>query len=707
MYNIQNPPISRDQTPESPGAISGQVPGPSSLSRGACEACRSRKCRRADIECVHPGIKPREKRSRVLITPQYEKKIDLIDSRLEEVVGLLRNLSTHVSAPGNTHDDVPVPPPAHPSPVRRALPSNSENAAVVEGSSSLSAHSVFVNQLLQGLVGVQQPDGDIQRTLTDLADIASTPQDTSSATEVALPNAGPSETRGQKKFKLPPIQNAANLIRAAQAQRLAGSGWVYGYILMQSFSDLCLQVYFSEPVSPYDCISVNAGLFSLFWDHALTAQTPQSEKEQCLAYARLCRNNLETGLAELPLHLPESPSVIAALIFGAYYAIEFSTASLCWSLASKASALCQTLGYHRTVTSHDRVVTNSKYTRFLFWTTYYLDKSLSLRLGRASTIQDWDVTAIPPSASSTDQEPVFAFFALWVKTARCQGDIYEMLYSPAAATQPEQVRRSRVGSLASSLYDIAQETERTKNQWLKTVEENTEEHLMDFYAVSDEVLRLSLLTHVYRAAPRDTQSSTTFNPTCIQVARATLDRHHDCIAIIQKANDIWFSIYVKWTLLFAPFVPFIVVFCHVMETRDHADLARLEAFVNSIHAATTVSEPAAKMHRLFQVLHNIATRYLELGGMGYNHGKQSSVPSMDTQLAALGFPHAEHWEMNNAPTDFDFGIDGLQQHNQQPQPLNSILWAGNELQLEEWLYNSQASMETLQSGDSSRPDMMQ
>jgi len=147
-----------------------------------------------------------------------EKKIDLIDSRLEEVVGLLRNLSTHVSAPGNTHDDVPVPPPAHPSPVRRALPSNSENAAVVEGSSSLSAHSVFVNQLLQGLVGVQQPDGDIQRTLTDLADIASTPQDTSSATEVALPNADPSETRGQKKFKLPPIQDAANLIRAAQGK---------------------------------------------------------------------------------------------------------------------------------------------------------------------------------------------------------------------------------------------------------------------------------------------------------------------------------------------------------------------------------------------------------------------------------------------------------------------------------------------------------
>jgi len=180
----------------------------------------------------------------------------------------------------------------------------------------------------------------------------------------------------------------------------------------------------------------------------------------------------------------------------AYYAIEFSTASLCWSLASKASALCQTLGYHRTVTSHDRVVTNSKYTRFLFWTTYYLDKSLSLRLGRASTIQDWDVTAIPPSASSTDQEPVFAFFALWVKTARCQGDIYEMLYSPAAATQPEQVRRSRVGSLASSLYDIAQETERTKVRFKPWIAPSCED------ARTDETCRING-SRLWRKIPKN------------------------------------------------------------------------------------------------------------------------------------------------------------------------------------------------------------
>jgi hypothetical protein len=69
---------------------------------------------------------------------------------------------------------------------------------------------------------------------------------------------------------------------------------------------------------------------------------------------------------------------------------------------------------------------------------------------------------------------------------------------------------------------------------------------MDFYATSDHILRLSLLTHVYRAAPRLAGSSTTFNLDCIKVARATLDRHHDCMATIHRTNDIHFSKYINW-----------------------------------------------------------------------------------------------------------------------------------------------------------------
>lgn len=69
---------------------------------------------------------------------------------------------------------------------------------------------------------------------------------------------------------------------------------------------------------------------------------------------------------------------------------------------------------------------------------------------------------------------------------------------------------------------------------------------MEFYATSDAVLRLSLLTHVCRAAPRVDDSRTTFDPHCVEVARATIEKHHECMAIIRTRNSLYFSIYVHW-----------------------------------------------------------------------------------------------------------------------------------------------------------------
>ena len=72
---------------------------------------------------------------------------------------------------------------------------------------------------------------------------------------------------------------------------------------------------------------------------------------------------------------------------------------------------------------HDDV----EYKSFLFWSTYLIDKSLSLRLGRASNISDWDITVPRRLMRDAKQEPVLAYFVLWVEAARCQGNISEML----------------------------------------------------------------------------------------------------------------------------------------------------------------------------------------------------------------------------------------------------------------------------------------
>lgn len=87
-----------------------------------------------------------------------------------------------------------------------------------------------------------------------------------------------------------------------------------------------------------------------------------------------------------------------------------------------------------------------------------MDKSLSLRLGRVSTIQDWDVSVPMPSIEDVHITPLSAFFAMWIKTARCQGDIYEKLYSPDSVSQPNHVRVAWVAAITGDLEEIRKQT---------------------------------------------------------------------------------------------------------------------------------------------------------------------------------------------------------------------------------------------------------
>jgi len=56
-----------------------------------------------------------------------------------------------------------------------------------------------------------------------------------------------------------------------------------------------------------------------------------------------------------------------------------------------------------------------------------------------------------------------------------------------------------------------------------------------------------------------------------------------------------------------PFTPVIILFCHIVETSDEADLRRLADFVDSLQPVCAASESVAKFHRICQVLHNVAS----------------------------------------------------------------------------------------------------
>lgn len=89
-----------------------------------------------------------------------------------------------------------------------------------------------------------------------------------------------------------------------------------------------------------------------------------------------------------------------------------------------------------------------------------MDKSLSLRLGRASTIQDWDVTISLPESVPGDQASEQGFpplLALGVKVARCQGNTHELLYSSTSLALSDQTRHSRVQILETQLGEVGEE----------------------------------------------------------------------------------------------------------------------------------------------------------------------------------------------------------------------------------------------------------
>ncbi|XEV07242.1 hypothetical protein FSHL1_012529 [Fusarium sambucinum] len=711
---------------------------PESIRR-ACDACRARKvrtptssvadrasskltyfqvrcnrespcsnCINAKIACVYTPVQPPKKRARILLTPQYERKIDLIDNRLEKAIRLLEKLQVNGSS--NQSSRPPIAsrvstqtPVSIPTPASHSTQLRQSQGQVVEGESSLTAHSAFANEFLQKVAAadsIQESSPELSETLDELSCIIT--QQVDASDEAPYPHARPVQRANSPRSEMPPIKMAITLIRIAKDKELVGSGWIYEFLPFQRFTDMCLDVYFNDNHSEANLIIANAGLYSLFTDYS--SHVFAEEREEYIAHGHLCRDNLETALSKLPLYLPATTDMILALVFGAFYAIELSKPFLSWTLTVKASELCQTNAYHRIESMKNDKSEDSRYKQFVFWSIYFIDKSLSLRLGRPSTIPDWDITIPRPSTIDAHSEPISAYFVLWIEAARCEGNIYEMLYSPNAMAQPDQVKQSRVQALVSDLRNLETTTMETNTGWLEEAKKSSGEDIMNFFYTSDHVLRLSLLTLVHRAAPPIPGSVTTFNSDCIAAARATLEKHEECIALIQSSSTPNLATYIHWTLLFAPFIPFIVIFCNVIETQDESDLARLQAFVISIQSATSISSPAARLHRLSQTLCRIALSYVKFRISSTTIDNWQGASKIDSYLDALGFssasvgnPSRHHTMFSQHNSIGDNGAVGTNNAGTSTDGMgdefrvaNPMMWMGNSMELEEWLENSEA-----------------
>lgn len=115
--------------------------------------------------------------------------------------------------------------------------------------------------------------------------------------------------------------------------------------------------------------------------------------------------------------------------------------------------MCQALGYHRASSLKGLSPEEAESQQGLFWLVYVLDKSLSLRLGRSSVLQDYDIDIAPPKLIYNDPSLLAwnTIYLHWIETAEFHGLAYEQLYSPRALNGSEEERTQKAKALIARL----------------------------------------------------------------------------------------------------------------------------------------------------------------------------------------------------------------------------------------------------------------
>jgi hypothetical protein len=171
-------------------------------------------------------------------------------------------------------------------------------------------------------------------------------------------------------------------------------------------------------------------------------------RDEHRSYTVQCKYQIEVAMSQLDIFMPASYENIMALMLGGAWGVEMCKPSVTAVMLGTAAALCQILGYHRYQTLKEDTEEDRENKMHIFWIIYVFDKTMSLRLGRASFIQDWDIS-LPyfsnDNKAAADSPDGKLMITYWAKVARVQGQTYEKLFSPAAFLQsPEERTRTAI-----------------------------------------------------------------------------------------------------------------------------------------------------------------------------------------------------------------------------------------------------------------------
>jgi hypothetical protein len=440
------------------------------------------------------------------------------------------------------------------------------------------------------------------------------------------------EDRKCSREILPPHESVMEVLRGAQAADCLFFPIWLPFFSPAEFVHLCDRLY-----SDFDSCSLAikttlyGALHYMFVEYLSACKTPF--ESIYWSYAQTFKLHFEDCLRRCSiLSIPTFDNVLA-LVLGAGHAIQVSEYASAWPIVSAAATMSQALGWHVLSDGYTR---ETEAQRILFWLIYYFDKCLSLRLGRASNIQELDITVSYPEVPvQSEYRSWHLWFLTLIDIAAAHGLIYEHLYSPRSMRQSSKQRSQWVLELAARLDSIHDKSASIVDATVYR------RQYMIYLLRSNAVVIGCLRTLIYRAASSsDEHAGFNLDARCLLAARSTLHSHQDVTEHIRDKHDGSANDYANWTILNCPFTPFIVLFCHVIVSFDMGDLKLMEAFtisLESLNMRTTTS--IINFRVLCEAFLLLATRYIRLSTGISQDLDMSLTPNIDkTQVTTASDP---------------------------------------------------------------------
>lgn len=423
----------------------------------------------------------------------------------------------------------------------------------------MTAHAAFAGQFVEDAVTRYTPlesvHPNMRVAMSSLKQLLRMQSQPNTASETHLAHAKPLGPDGLSRLPMAPLMAVVDVLRELKERKPVTFTLICAFDSVEYFTEQCKKVYFpTENFSQATFVSVNAGLYYLFQEKtALAVQAGDiASAENYRGHCDICRDNLETALANLGLLMPPRKETVEALIMAASYATEISKPSLAWQLNAAACQVCLALGYHRKdfLPGETEDMRNRRAARF--WLVYILDKALALRFGRSSNLQDYDITLPRRVGPLGEFEEHCETIQGWLRHAEAQGETYEKLYSPVALLQPVERRVQSARACADILLREAHKLTETRKRLESNGSpgRNGSDAISVMLLKSDEVSILSTLTLVYRAVPPGAMAappgpSSMFCVECIDCARDVVQLHLECTELFRE-NPQLSTAYMHW-----------------------------------------------------------------------------------------------------------------------------------------------------------------